>query len=299
MDKFLISCIRSVELGVTDIASAEAFYTSVWGLELIAREGDKVFLAATGDDICVLELRASHRTELRKTTFRAASDEAFAELHRRVSASGAVMLRDIEPVSGPCGGTHFVFREPQGTVIEIVIGDMRKAATSDRTRAYRLSHVNFNSTNVADLVDFYRDVLGFDLTDRSGMMAFLRCNSDHHAVVLADADVNGLNHIAFMMPDWEGVMLGAGRMRDNGYEIGWGVGRHGPGDNVFAYFVAPDGAVIEYTAEVLQVDESYRVGSPKDWTWPAGRTDQWGIAPAKSDACKAAQLTLTFDEARK
>ena len=63
---------------------------------------------------------------------------------------------------------------------------------------------------------------------------------------------------------------------------------------MFTYFVDPFGIVVEHTAEVLEVDESYRVGGPQDWTWPPGRTDQWGIAPPKTAACKAAQLAVPF-----
>lgn len=69
----------------------------------------------------------------------------------------------------------------------------------------------------------------------------------------------------------DSLMRGVGRMIDHGYQIGWGVGRHGPGDNIFAYFVDPFGFVIEYTAEVLQVDDSYQPRGPGDWKWPPGR----------------------------
>ena len=96
------------------------------------------------------------------------------------------------------------------------------------------------------------------------------------------------------MPDLESVMRGSGRVVDGGCPIGWGVGRHGPGDNVFAYFVDPHGVVVEYTAEVLQVDDSYRFRGPDEWTWPPGRTDHWGIAPPKSEVCKKAQLAIGF-----
>jgi catechol 2,3-dioxygenase len=80
--------------------------------------------------------------------------------------------------------------------------------------------------------------------------------------------------------------------------VGWGVGRHGPGNNVFAYFVDPAGFVIEYTAEVLQVDDNYVAGSPQDWVWPPGRSDHWGIAPPKPDSVKHAQLSIPFAAAR-
>ena len=49
--------------------------------------------------------------------------------------------------------------------------------------------------------------------------------------------------------------LHLGRMKDAGHAIEWGPGRHGPGDNAFNYFIDPFGIVIEYTAEVEQIDD--------------------------------------------
>ena len=117
-------------------------------------------------------------------------------------------------------------------------------------------------------------------------MAFVRCNSDHHAIVIADAAVNGLNHVAFLMPDLEAVMRGSGRMIDAGFPIAWGVGRHGPGDNVFAYFIDPVGIVIEYTAEVLQVDDSYVVRGPVGMDLAAGPHRSLGHRAAKGRSCQ-------------
>jgi catechol 2,3-dioxygenase len=158
----------------------------------------------------------------------------------------------------------------------------------------RLAHVNLNCNDLEATTRFFEAALGFHVTDRSKAMAFLRCNADHHAVVLADSGIDGLNHVAYLMPEFDSVMCGSGRMIDHGYPIGWGVGRHGPGNNIFAYFLDSAGFVVEYTADVLQVDDSYKVGGPDDWKWPPGRTDRWGIAPPKSDAVKKAQLAIRF-----
>src|SRR4029450_6422610 len=108
------------------------------------------------------------------------------------------------------------------------------------------------------------------------------------------SDTDPLNHIAFLMPDFESVMRGGGRMKDAGFPIQWGPGRHGPGDNLFNYFIDPFGIVIEYTAEVQQVDGSYRGRAPADWKWPAGRFDQWGISAPPSGAIKEAQRSILF-----
>lgn len=294
MREFPIIALRSVELSTPDLAGSVAFYTEVWGLTIAAESDGKVYLAATGDDFHVLELKAGDKAELRKVTFRAASSDHLAALLEKCQAAGCAVMRPLGPADAPSGGQRFVVREPQGCVIEFVHGDLRKEGKAVANQVQRLAHVNINSSQIEALSTFYQEVLGFQLTDRSKMMAFLRCNDDHHAVVLAEASVNGLNHIAFLMPDLESVMRGSGRVVDHGHSIGWGVGRHGPGDNVFAYFVDPTGVVVEYTAEVLEVDDNYRVKGPDEWVWPPGRTDHWGIAPPKTEACKKAQLSVGF-----
>ena len=96
------------------------------------------------------------------------------------------------------------------------------------------------------------------------------------------------------MPDADAVMRGGGRMKDAGFPIQWGPGRHGPGNNLFNYFIDPFGIVIEYTADVQQVDDSYQPRGPEDWKWPPGRVDQWGISPAPGATLKEAQRRVMF-----
>ena len=100
--------------------------------------------------------------------------------------------------------------------------------------------------------------------------------------------------MAYEMPNIDGLMSGAGRVRKSGYEILWGVGRHGPGANVFSYFVAPFGACIEYTAEVQRVTDDYKVGAPEDWKWPPGRGDHWGIASRDNDRLIASSKAFPY-----
>lgn len=295
MTGFRIAALRSVELATPDVDRSGRFYTQVWGLEPAGHVGDTAFFAASGTDHHVLSLSPADVPALLSVTFRAREAADLGAISAACEAAGATLLTPEGPNEDPDGGRMIVVREPRGSTLRIVHGDRLKADTADgRPVPSRLAHVNINSRDVDALATFYQDALGFRLTDRSKLMAFVRTNSDHHVVVLAEAPVEGLNHVAFLMPDLESVMRGSGRVVDHGVPIGWGVGRHGPGDNVFAYFVDPAGIVVEYTAEVLQVDESYRVRGPSEWTWPPGRTDHWGIAPPKPDSVKAAQLAVPF-----
>jgi len=295
MSEFPIVEISSVDIAVPDLVLAERFYTTAWGLEVAARQDGNVYLRATGRDHHVLVLHSAVAAAVLAVTFRTSSLDDLRRLTAAVIAAGGSQVRAIAPVQEPAGGTAVTVETPEGYVLCFLHGGAVHATGGPRRDfPLRISHVNLNCADIVATKGFFEGALGFKLTDRSKAMAFLRCNDDHHAVVLADSGVNGLNHIAFMMPDLESVMRGAGRMIDHGYPIGWGVGRHGPGNNIFAYFVDPFGIVIEYTAEVLQVDDSYVVRGPEDWTWPTGRTDHWGIAPPKSTQVKDAQLAIRF-----
>jgi catechol 2,3-dioxygenase len=127
-------------------------------------------------------------------------------------------------------------------------------------------------------------------------MRFLSCNADHHSVVLGFTGGTTLNHIAFELPDFDAVMRGAGRMRDDGRPIEWGPGRHGPGNNVFCYFLGPEGLPVEYTAEMQQIDDSYQPHQPEEWTWPPGRLDHWGISAKPSDRIEKAGEHYRFTQ---
>ena len=298
MTYFPVTALRSVDLETPDLARSEHFYTSVWGLDLVTRREGISYLRATGADHHVVALRQGERPGLQATTFRIRSDAEFESIAAAARQNGATLLTGPAENSGPDGGMVMSMRAPDGGVLRFVHGDLQHTAIdASADRPVRLAHINVNSTDVDGSAAFFAHALGFRLTDRSRAMAFVRCNADHHAIVIADAPVNGLNHVAFLMPNLEAVMRGSGRMVDAGFPIAWGVGRHGPGDNVFSYFIDPVGFVIEYTAEVLQVDDNYVMRGPSEWVWPPGRTDQWGIAPPKADHVKAAQLAVPYADA--
>jgi catechol-2,3-dioxygenase len=294
-----VASLRSVEIGLPDVSDAENFYVDTWNLAVAGRQGGSVYLRGTGADHHLLSLHHRKAPELLMITFRASSAEALEQIAEKTPGHGGTVLMARSPVDEPGGGECVVIRDPQGRILRFVWGDVRHAETADhKDKPIRLAHAVLNSHSVAAVLPFYENVLGFRLSDRTRIMAFMRIpmkpSGDHHSIALADADNDCLNHIAFVMPSLESVMRGGGRMKDAGYGIEWGPGRHGPGDNAFNYFVGPAGFVIEYTAEVEQVDDSYVAGSPEDWKWPHGRVDQWGISAPPSTRLKEAQRKIWF-----
>lgn len=291
-----IGGLRSVALNVPDLARAEDFYTRVWHLDVAAREGDAIYLRGTGADHHVLALHQGQpAVEIRHVTLRARHRDALDAIALAAAAAGGRVEKPVASLTEPGGGTGLTIRDPDGRLIQVVHGDTQHTDVHEaKDRPIRLAHAVLNSHDVEATRRFFEQALGFTLADRTRIMAFLNCASDHHSIALGDTDNDALNHIAFVMPDLESVMRGGGRMRDAGHEIEWGPGRHGPGDNAFNYFIGPFGEVIEYTAEVEQIDDSYRAGSPDDWKWPAGRVDQWGISQPPSARLKEAQRQVFF-----
>lgn len=291
-----VSALRSVALTVPDLALAEQFYTQTWHLDVAARTTDALYLRGTGADHHLLALhQATGPARIRNVTFRARHRGALDEVAQQAVAAGGRVLQPVGPVDEPGGGTAVTVSDADGRVFRLVWDDEQHTdATEVPDRPVRLAHAVLNSHDVETTRRYLEQVFDFSLSDRTRIMAFMRCNSDHHSLALGDTDNDALNHIAFLMPDLESVMRGGGRMKDAGYGIEWGPGRHGPGDNAFNYFVGPFDVVIEYTAEVEQVDDSYQAGQPSDWTWPPGRVDQWGISAPPSARLKQAQKAVLF-----
>ena len=291
-----VSALRSVALNVPDLAAAEHFYTAVWHLQVAARHDEAIYFRGTGADHHLLALhQAEGPAKIRCVTLRARHRSALDEVITAALAAGGKVLQPIAQVGEPGGGTAVTVADPDGRVFQLVHGDVLHADAHEAAdQPIRLAHAVLNSHDVESTRSFMEAVFDFSLSDRTRIMAFMRCNSDHHSIALGDTDNDALNHIAFLMPDVDSVMRGGGRMRDAGYGIEWGPGRHGPGDNAFNYFVGPFDVVIEYTAEVEQVDDSYEAGQPSDWTWPPGRVDQWGISAPPSPRLKDAQKAVVF-----
>ncbi len=249
--------LQSVDLRVPDVEAVARFFSDTWGL---TRTSDNRLRGT--DSLPYLVGLEQGPPSIRSITFCSDSE------------------REIK---GPEGDTYRFVREQNVPPLP-----------PDRDRPIRLSHVVLNSADVDAAERFATSQLGFRVSDRTRHMTFLRCNRTHHCIAYARAGYASLNHVAFEMADVDGVMRGIGRLRDAGYPCVWGPGRHGPGNNVFSYFVGPHGGLVEYTAEVSEAGEDYKVGSAEDWKWPAGRIDHWGVSAKDTARTDAAERAITW-----
>jgi 2,3-dihydroxy-p-cumate/2,3-dihydroxybenzoate 3,4-dioxygenase len=276
--------LRAVEVKVVDVPKAAEFLEQTWGLLDAGKRGATRYFRGTGDHPYLLSLTPASAPAVDAVTFAATAAE-IAKLgsHPKIAEFDA-----------PGGGSGIIVDGPEGQRYRFVTEVRAEQKPSERNRPIEVSHAVLNTTDAERAERFAVEVLGFRVSDRTRMMRFLRCNRKHHALAFATAEFSSLNHIAFEMRDIDAVMHGIGRLREAGYACAWGPGRHGPGNNVFAYFIAPFGPVIEYTAEVGEVGDDYRVGSPADWTWPPGRMDHWGISGRDTERMQAAERAMVW-----
>jgi catechol 2,3-dioxygenase-like lactoylglutathione lyase family enzyme len=295
----LIAGVRGAEIGAANLAQAAAFYEAVWGLERIADGSDgsavdAIRFRGTAADHPILTI-VSGGTAARRIVFNARGEAALEELHGRIRAAGLPVSntpRAFDDGFGP----GFDSRDPEGRNVSFIA--LEGAVQPSRPdRFMKVTHFNLNSGAYDSMRAYMRDVLGFLVVDESRTNGFFNCDTDHHCMVIGRTPMRPtLNHIAFEMPDINSMMRMCGTMREHGYPIEWGVGRHGPGDNAFAYFAGPEEMPIECTAEVLQIDSSYAYRGPDDWSFPPGRMDQWGVTNPPSPRIKRIQTLFPFVE---
>ena len=145
----------------------------------------------------------------------------------------------------------------------------------------RLQHFALRSTQPSDLLAFYRDALGFAVSDRveddTGRLraCFLRTDNEHHTLAIFDASVAQHDHLSFEAPSWTALRDWADRMGALKQPIVWGVGRHGPGNDVFFMVRDPDGNLAEISAEI----EVCAPGRPEGlWPHEQRTLNLWGMA---------------------
>ena len=285
--------LRSVELLMPDRAAAVAFLKEPWGMAEVGTRGATTFVRGTAPQHYAIAITEGAARALLSATLVGSRAEVEG-VWERVRQAGLRHGPWVDEFDEPGRGAGFYVAGAEGEPYRFVVeaDPAPDALPTDRTHPIRVAHVVFNTSDREASSRVLPEVFGFKLSDRTGFMNFLRCDDLHHVIAYADSKRPTLNHIAFEMKDTDAVLRGMGRLKEAGCETAWGPGRHGPGDNVFAYFVGPFGACIEYTAEIQRVDDSYVTGTPESWKFPSGRNDQWGIN--SRDLEKLATTSDTF-----
>ena len=273
-----ITHVRHIALNCSAFDECLDYYAGPWGLERLSDSDEQqAVLRATGPEHHVLELHRSDSNRIDHLSLGLADDRAVDAAAAELGAVGVTLLSEPAALDRPGGGYGFRIADPEGRVVELsACTDAVPAGPAEPTPV-KIAHVVLNTADIDSLCRWWCDVLGFRVSDWSErQMVFLRCNSDHHSIAFNRAEWASLNHVAYEVPSLDAFMSSIGRLKRAGHDVGWGPGRHGPGNNAFGYFVDPAGTVPEVTAEVQQVDEATWV--PRTWPRTPELSDRWGTA---------------------
>jgi catechol-2,3-dioxygenase len=282
-----VTAVRSITLGVPDLAASRSFYVDIWGLIPVIERSDAVFLRGTGPYHHVLALVSSAKPQVLELDLLADDRDAVAALHRQVTGSPATQTSALGAHDAPGGGYGFSFVDPDGRRVNVLAEDVHHSDTAPHPdKPAKITHAVLNSPDMDKITSFYVERLGFEIKNRIKVMSFLKCNQDHHSLAFATGDASTLNHLAFAMSDVPAVARGAKRMLAHGYVIGWGVGQHAAGEDVYAYFEGPEGGGIEYITKV-----------PAGWLGSADNTENWDVALRPTEKQAAAMRRIPFTAA--
>ena len=292
-EKATVDFMRGIAMRAPGVIATRDFYEKSWGLRMVAQGNDgTVYLRGTGAEQWIYALREDNTYGIDYINFGMNSRARVDALHAQLLAEGIPVSGAPAELSTPGGGYGFTALDPEGRRLRFS-ADVAQHADTDDSRAMprKVSHVVLNTPGMETLSGWYQEHLGFRVTDYSAdMMIFLRAAtdaefSDHHSIALNRAQYSSVNHVAFEMPSIDSFMRGIGRMRVGGQSPAWGPGRHGPGNNPFAYFVSPSGFVIEFTSEVHKVEEA----THQPEVWPRDvpeKMDTWMTAGPPTPAMR-------------
>ncbi|MDO9413890.1 MAG: VOC family protein [Pseudolabrys sp.] len=120
-----------------------------------------------------------------------------------------------------------------------------------------VDHVNLAASDPAKIAGELRAVLGLKLSDRTtgDEIVWLRAGDNRHHTVGLLKGKTGMHHISWEFAGFSEFRRLGDLLDTMGRRIVWGPGRHGPGDNLFSYYVDAGGFLFECTAEMEIIDD--------------------------------------------
>ena len=207
------------------------------------------------------------------------SSNDLAGLRKRLEADGFGLVESPSPYFDTGA---FAMRDPDGNLVCCGIAKPENRKLSGLNGSTQ--HLTLATLDVQKIVDFYQGTLGFRLVDRvlhndGGLAtAFLTSNHEHHTLACFQSEFQGVDHHSYEVGEWNLIRDWCDHFARLGIEIVWGPGRHGPGNNLFAFIKDKDENWIEISAELEVIFDRDVI----DWPQEPRTLNKWGRALMRS-----------------
>jgi catechol-2,3-dioxygenase len=276
-----VTGLHRLGLLVHDLGKVGEFYHEHWGMKRDGSDGREMFFRSQGTDHSDVMLRKGEDPRLDHVALSVASEADLRAILENIERAAHPVAQPPRKGTRPDEALVAAVNDLDGNRIELIVSSSSvkpKEAADPAKGPKRLGHVVLWTPQPERQEAFYA-LLGFQVSDRTHVgMSFLRCNTDHHTIafVRSSSGRSGLQHAAFDVGSLDAVMRGFGRLRDAGIACIWGVGRHGPGNNIFSYYTDPVNNIVEYYGDMEQVPVTETV-DVRHWG-PEHKGDVWGVA---------------------
>ncbi|MEE9416724.1 MAG: catechol 2,3-dioxygenase [Acidimicrobiales bacterium] len=251
--------LSHVDITVTDLELAAAYYTQVMGLDLVERTPDRLFFKCWDErDHHCLAIRHDTRVGLDRFAFKVESEDDLAHFERRIEASGYVVDR-ISEGEEIGQGESIRFELPSGHQMELVANVDKVGGRLPLINPPpivdglvgiappRIDHLLVHAEEVPEIARFFQDVLDFRLTEQlldgggHQTIAFLERSAKPHDIAFVQGPNGALHHFSFWLDDWDHIRRAADILAYNGISIDVGPTRHGLTRGNTIYFFDPMG----------------------------------------------------------
>lgn len=289
--------IEELEFGVEDLDAAKRFLED-FGLSAAGSDaqGRDVFetldgarLSVAGVDHPSLPAAFEEGSTLRRMTWGVADGEALEALKARLAdRPGYVDQGDAIQCTDPNGMTVRIrvtgLRDVHLEVTPInQWGDMRRvdapSPVYERATPASIGHAVFFVDDLEATEAFYRDTLGFAVSDRytdRGVFLRMQARGGHHNLFLLKLPHRGrgLNHVAFTVRDIHEVIGGGLAMNRKQWSTFLGPGRHPVSSAYFWYVNSPLGGAFEYYTNEDYLTEAW---VPREMQHSLESFTEWAI----------------------
>jgi catechol-2,3-dioxygenase len=257
-----------VHMGTKNIDAMIHYYENIMGLTVVKRGKDGSAYLSTSIDHHNIILTPSDRSGYISMGLQVSKDSNLQEVAEELARHD--IKAEIKSNAFPGIPQLLEFTDVIGNTVQIYEEMEFSGAGFKETgiAPFNLNHVSFTLTpeDQPRAVNFYRDVLGFHITDWvDGVITFMTCNSYYHIVNFLLGDRKKMHHIAFELKDWNHMAKSHDLLAKNNTPILWGPSRHGAGHPISSYHQDPDGNVVELTFDVDLYNFDLGYMEPRPW----------------------------------
>ncbi|WP_120006550.1 VOC family protein [Nesterenkonia muleiensis] len=276
------TAVSHIGFGAADPDHAAAFYQRVLGMVIQQRHSDGRLRLGWGAGHHVIEVIPGV-PGLRHYGFEVRDHGGLAAVKKRLHTAG-VQYQPLEAgmIDAPAGPAEGIkLQDPDGTELHLHSPVVRSGENSADTgrRPIKYQHITLSSDDAPRLVQFYRDIIGFRLTDKLADDSFfwLRSDRDHHSLACVESGRPGqIDHYSYDLASWEDFKSWCDRLTELDIDVQWGPGRHGPGNNLFVFFDDPLGNHVELSAEMEKFHDDLARIHHREWTPSPKAVNLWG-----------------------